>query len=215
MEPQALRVAARWQRAMEETAGRGEFFTPRNSYLPPEIRGSEPNVDSQGTDAAIWTYETNGVLYAIAFAGKQSKPLWHHRFRNDQDRQRYIDTTLEKRKYVVEHKQKKLDERKNFQHDYKEGDILYSSWGYDQTNIDWYEVTKVVGKQIEIRPIAGKQVGGGGGRGTDEVMPVPGHFTGPAVRKTPNQWGIRLTSYSSAFKWDGKPKHQTESGYGH
>ncbi len=26
---------------------------------------------------------------------------------------------------------------------YMEGDVLYDSWGYDQTNIDWYQITKV------------------------------------------------------------------------
>ena len=28
----------------------------------------------------------------------------------------------------------------------KEGDIFYASWGYEQTNIDFYRVVKKVGK---------------------------------------------------------------------
>ena len=36
----------------------------------------------------------------------------------------------------------------------KEGDIFYSSWGYDQTNIDYYKVTKLIGKaSVELVPI--------------------------------------------------------------
>ncbi len=132
MDPLSLRVAARSQ-----SAARGEFYMVRESYLPKEVRGQDPNVDPQGTDAAIWKFESNGVPYAIAFAGKSAKPLWHHRFRNEQHRDQYIDATIAKRKFVVEHRQKKLDERKSFQHSYQVGDILYSSWGYDQTNVDW------------------------------------------------------------------------------
>jgi hypothetical protein len=33
------------------------------------------------------------------------------------------------------------------------GDIFYSSWGYDQTNIDFYKVIKKTAKMIEIREI--------------------------------------------------------------
>ena len=40
-------------------------------------------------------------------------------------------------------------------HHYKVGDILYNSWGYNQTNVDWYQVIKVKPKSIVIHPIAG------------------------------------------------------------
>ena len=33
------------------------------------------------------------------------------------------------------------------------GDILYSSWGYDQTNIDFYQVVKVTAKTITVKEI--------------------------------------------------------------
>lgn len=34
------------------------------------------------------------------------------------------------------------------------GDILYSSWGYDQTNIDFYQVIKVTEKTITVKEIS-------------------------------------------------------------
>ena len=34
------------------------------------------------------------------------------------------------------------------------GSILYASWGYDQTNIDFYEVTKLIGRTtLELREL--------------------------------------------------------------
>jgi hypothetical protein len=45
--------------------------------------------------------------------------------------------------------------RDHVEHTLKVGDVLYSSWGYDQTNIDFYQVTRLVGKQsVEVREIA-------------------------------------------------------------
>lgn len=34
------------------------------------------------------------------------------------------------------------------------GEILYTSWGYDQTNIDFYIVTRVSGRRVWVQPIA-------------------------------------------------------------
>ena len=34
------------------------------------------------------------------------------------------------------------------------GDIFHDTWGYDQTNVDWYEVTGLTGASVRMRPIA-------------------------------------------------------------
>ena len=95
------------------------------------------------------------------------------------------------------------------------GTALYCSWGYDQTNVDFYEVTAHIGKAtIEIRPIG--QALASAGRGSDSVTPQFGNFTGEPMRKRMNKWGgLTMTTYSNAYPWDGTPKHQTASGWGH
>jgi len=107
-----------------------------------------------------------------------------------------------------------LEERKQFQHTFKEGDILVTSWGYDQTNVDFYQVTNVIGKAVEIREIGLKVVGGQGGP-QEDVMPLPNQFIGPPKRKIPTGECLRLNTYSSACPWDGKPESQTGGGWGH
>ncbi len=101
-------------------------------------------------------------------------------------------------------------------HTLKIGDILYSSWGYDQTNIDYYQVTKVISDHsVQIRPIASKITDHSSDR-TDYVVPVKNAFTGPAeTRRVTAGNYIRIASYASASLWDGRPKYQTASGYGH
>jgi hypothetical protein len=99
-------------------------------------------------------------------------------------------------------------------HTFQVGAILYSSWGYDQTNIDFYQVTAVGNSTIKIRPIEQKIESSS--RGIDYVVAVPDHFTGPEMLKRagPNNM-IKLNSYSFARPWDGKPKYQTAVGFGH
>jgi len=59
---------------------------------------------------------------------------------------------------------------------YKAGDMLKMSWGYDQTNVDFFEVTRVIGKaMIEIRKVVSKVVRGAGSP-AEYVVPVPGEY---------------------------------------
>jgi len=49
----------------------------------------------------------------------------------------------------------KKEATKNMENPYKVGDIFYDSWGYEQTNIDFYQVVEVTPKSIKLREIAG------------------------------------------------------------
>lgn len=107
----------------------------------------------------------------------------------------------------------------------KVGDIFYCSWGYDQTNVNWYEVVRLTGQGVEVQAIRSEIVGSSG-MGSDSVVPVPGSPLGRedvlirGERKVCRlkDWGgsagIVLGDYT-AILWDGKPKHETSSGYGH
>lgn len=98
------------------------------------------------------------------------------------------------------------------------GDIFYSSWGYDQTNVDYYQVTRTSGSMIEIRQV-NKKVTRGLGQPTEFVIPLANQFIGPALRKKilvhSGRALVKLNSYSSAYKWDGREQGQTGGSYGH
>jgi len=99
--------------------------------------------------------------------------------------------------------------------EFKIGDVLYNSWGYDQTNVSFFEVVGLVGKaSIEIRPIASDVVEGSEGFMSESVVPVPGSFSDdcPVMRKRVDKWGavdIYKASYGRARKWDGRPKYSS------
>lgn len=95
------------------------------------------------------------------------------------------------------------------------GDLLECSWGYDQTNLDYYVVTKLLGvAMVEIREVATKIVGDS--MTSNKVMPDPSRVVGAPLRKKVQPNGaVRITSFSSAYPWDGKPGWATKSEFGH
>jgi len=214
-------VSRAWAGEPGDKAASTEKFAvafPREYYLTPELKSQPPFVP-EGTDLAIWKWTNpSGTLGAIAFAAKQNKPLWFYSFKNEATREALINDTILSRKSRMKMMQDRKDEKAGWAHSLVVGSILYSSWGYDQTNIDFYEVTAVAGKSVVIREIAKKAVSGDSF--TESVVPVKGRFVGQAMKKLPSKGyqgraSIRLTTYSSAWEWDGKPKSQTGPHGGH
>lgn len=72
--------------------------------------------------------------------------------------------------------------RDAFVNPYKPGDVLYYSWGYDQTNIDFFQVVKAGKRSITVREIASRTVEATGSMSA-RVAPVKDHFVGEPVTK--------------------------------
>lgn len=173
-----------------------EFYFPKCDHLQP--------IYPAGTDAAVYTYETAGGLYSIGFAGKAAKPAFHFRHRSETERTKYISEFIAGRKATAEAKVQRLAERKA-PHTLKAGDILVSSWGYDQTNIDYYQVTRVIGvNTVEIREIAANSSGEDGFM-TASCTASADQFIGePMIKRVGAGNSVRIASYAHAFPWDGK-----------
>jgi hypothetical protein len=97
----------------------------------------------------------------------------------------------------------------------KVGTIMVSSWGYDQTNIDFYVVVRSNAKTAWINEINSIKNYTGNMSGT--AMPDTKNMNmkiGPkTLRKKIDNFGsdpsISLNSFSSAYVWDGKPENYT------
>lgn len=94
-------------------------------------------------------------------------------------------------------------------HDFKPGDILVSSWGYEQTNVDFYQVVGITKCSVKIRPIMGHTIEEGYGCG--HTTPVKDAFKinnligdGKTARVDKDGW-IRISRGISAHKWTGQP----------
>jgi hypothetical protein len=103
----------------------------------------------------------------------------------------------------------------------KVGDIFYSSWGYDQTNVDFYEVVGLTGASVKVREVAQERLSSDG-YGSDQVVPVPGDYIGEVMTKRisdERHWSgrasIKISQSTYAYLWDGTPRRQTSMGWGH
>ena len=103
----------------------------------------------------------------------------------------------------------------------KVGDIFVSSWGYDQTNIDFYEVVKATKATVTVRAIGKRVVADKGSQTLVEA--VPGDFlehrNEPQVKRPracgSYGWAITISSCQTGFPWNGQPRYETGFGWGH
>ena len=87
--------------------------------------------------------------------------------------------------------------------------MIYSSWGYDQTNVNFYVVKEVGEKSVKIVEVSSKVVRTD--RAGDEyVVPDVKHEVGKPMTKIvrPDN-SIRIDSVSVGRKWTGSPARQT------
>jgi len=203
-----------------------EFFRPR-SYTD---RFEVPELGIE-----VYFLEENGPV-AKVFGGKRSKPDIYSRYKSAERRQEAVDEYIKREKERAAEKVKERKERKKLKTSLKPGDILYNSWGYDQTNIDFYKVVEVSpsGKTVKILPIYEAVVDGRGGpsekvvpseniKDYDVILKVDRGWDKQPIRKPVriDTWGgevyerVALGEGYSASKWDGEPLHQTGFGYGH
>jgi hypothetical protein len=107
----------------------------------------------------------------------------------------------------------------------KVGDVFVSSWGYDQTNVDFYKVVAKTASRVKVVMIG--KIRDEMGSGTDYVRPDKTREFGEVMTKTikASSWRadfdpakdsyFKVASYANAHRWSGAPKYETAYGWGH
>ena len=97
--------------------------------------------------------------------------------------EQYLEQLQAADKIKEERKAKRAAERKAAQESVKEGDIYVASWGWEQTNIDAYQVVEKKGASVVIREIAVRSIEGSEQFMSDRVVPVKNAFIGEPIKK--------------------------------
>lgn len=92
------------------------------------------------------------------------------------------------------------------------GMIFYSSWGYEQTNVSFYQVVKLSGKtSVVVREISETRCTKDNFDFYGHVMPNRDQFIGDEMRKRINidfdEPSIKISDYERAYLWDNQPKY--------
>ena len=96
---------------------------------------------------------------------------------------------------------------------YVKGKIVEHVWGYDQTNVDYFLITKRTAKFVTLQPIGRKNVHATGFM-SGKCVPDPSRILDkPAIRRKVyirdgRETGVAIfKSHGWASLWDGKPSH--------
>ena len=187
-----------------------EFWIPAN-YL-------DKIVECNGA-IEIYTQEYGNGFAATGWQCKAIKPSFNYSFGTAERMNAYIEKFIEnykaRLKMKAEAKAAAKDKRAELAASIEAGDIYYTSWGYDQTNVDFYKVIEVKGQKVTLIEIGSKVVDTFG-LAVDCVVADPEAEKGESFNKMVSKYGtFNIASYASASKWNGAPKHATAWGYGH
>lgn len=190
---------------------RNRFSMTRESYL--SSLTIEKTIEKPELQAVVYYYRTaKGQPGAIAFSGKRNKHDFYFIFRSDERREQ---KTTEYFAGLIAH-ETMLHERKNNRQQPNKlqvGDILNFTWGYEQTNQDYFQVLQVKGQFVIIREIASKQTERNTGNSMAAyVVPVKDSFVAESMpMKKLVQYGdtVTMASYGYCKKWDGKEDYSS------
>jgi hypothetical protein len=186
------------------------YQIPREHQIP----AGAVKVQHKASSAVVYLYANSaGRPCALAFYGKADKAVFRHYYRTEADREARVRDFFANAAAVEARKAERIAERKAKlakPHKLQVGHILRSSWGYDQTNINFYQVTALVGRRmVELREIG--QVVDHSGWLQGSCTPRADAFKGDAFRKMVGEDGcsVKIESYEWANLWDGKVEHWT------
>jgi hypothetical protein len=189
---------------------RTTIFT-RDFYIP---KGATKVAD-KGSDAVAYVYSTTADRCGAAvFFGKQAKPVVHETFRTPERREQRVRELFASRCRGNAFRVAQRQERKAAGRGLELGDILTSSWGYDQTQVDAFQVTALIGStMVELRAIGLETVPGSEGHDCDRVTPIKDAFlTGRFAethRKVAQGGHVTIDRTRGASKWTGGSLHRS------
>lgn len=146
------------------------------------------------------------VFDLVLFVGTSSKPAINGFYTSAESREAGIRSVLDGQRRRKTWKAERAEQRKADSaapNPAKVGDILVCSWGYEQTNVDWYQVVEVKGKNtVVVRRIEANSAVTGFERGN--CSPVRDAFLeGKAprtcrVKKWKDGYTIKIEDYATA-----------------
>lgn len=161
-----------------------------------QLNAGREKVIAPDYSGVVYFFEQNGPCIC-AYRGRAKKPALYVRYKSEERRDEaaaeFLNGTMKR----------KANRRTTGERALQVGDVLRSMWGYEQTNIDYYLVTRLVGKcSVEIVQI-GKQ------SHSDEYMqgtciPDPENIIGKPFTKRADGDNVRISSFQSASKAETK-----------
>lgn len=151
----------------------------KQRYIPSKL-SQVASDDQLGIQIYATFYENceRGNVEAMAFVGKAIKPVWYGMFKDKDQFDREVNRLFASRAEEIARKNEYKQRRKlaNASHDVEPGQVFCCSWGYDQTNVDFYQVISVSGQMATVQAIKQESVEDLDMQG--QCVPLVGEFKG-------------------------------------
>ena len=115
------------------------------------------------TDAfGIEVFYSTELKKAIFYAGNSSKSWWFFRFGSIDEMIERIYKSVDNQIRIETEKLQKKEAHKKVMETFKAsdyfsaGDIIVNTWGWEQTNVNFYQVVDVLNKKIRVKEIGAK-----------------------------------------------------------
>ena len=155
----------------------------------------------------IINYVNNGKPIVAIWETKSHKPTYHYRFNTADEMFHFITERQKKADEYAKIDAQRMSDYTEEKKGYVEGAILFSSWGWEQTNIDWYIVLERKNDFVIIQEIGSKRTYDRNFNDRGDCIPDATIRIGEPFRKKITKYAsINLESYKYCALWDGKPK---------
>lgn len=162
------------------------------------------------------SHDSSNRLAVVGWRGKAKKPFANYHFRSIQEREHWITQLQESERKADEarerSKREQQAEREKFRQELRSGTMLYTSWGYDQTNTEFFQVVMVKGQTVTVREIAGEMIRGTGPFSAD-YRPKPGQFISKGIKRRIGPGYIRIDDVRNAYPTKGQRSFHRSSGH--
>lgn len=164
----------------------------------------EQRNDEARTVAYLFT-NVQGKPAALGYAGTAGKPAFHFRFATDERRQAFIAEWVKRELAKASTRAEAMAKRQTVVHGLNLGDVVYTSWGYDQTNVDFYQVVNVpTAKTVHVRKLCQTTTETGFMSGNTQA--IADEFAGEKVFvcRATGERSITVDGHPARW-WDGRP----------
>jgi hypothetical protein len=157
-----------------------------------------------------------GSFTVKAWRGKARRPFAFYSFPNADARAAWIENQKRsedsRQSFKAERKAARVRNIAETSKRLPVGAILATSWGYEQTNVEFFQVTERRGKAtVILREIAGELTQTHMMQGT--VTAVPGRFIGEPILRRVGECGVKIEGCRTAYPTEPGKAHHT-SWYG-
>jgi hypothetical protein len=166
----------------------------------------------------VLKYETSRGPALKIWKPKAIKPHVNYYYASAEDREKEIQKEIASAQSHIKAIHERKQSRKGTPEqvdDVKIGDIFHFSWGYDQTNVDFYQVIDKRGYMLTLREIDTQSTGVIGNGMADYCVAVKDSFvpdSKPFTKRmqfSSNVPYINMKSYGWCSLYDGKPTYRS------